>query len=84
MHAKKQYTIRGISTTVDRALKQKAKTEGKSLNTVLVDSLTKAVGVSPETIIFHDLDDLIGKWQEDPEFDRSLEEQNKIDPQLWK
>lgn len=84
MNAKKQYTIRGISTAVDRALKQKAKAEGKSLNAIIVDSLNRAVGASPEMVVFHDLDALTGKWQEDPEFDRALEEQNRIDPALWK
>lgn len=82
--AKKQYTIRGVSTRLDMALKQKAKTEGKSLNAVLVESLQKSVGDTPELMIHHDLDGLIGKWEEDPEFDRVLEEQNKVDEEMWR
>jgi len=33
---------------------------------------------------YHDLDDLIGTWEEDPEFDRAIEAQRQIDEELWK
>ncbi len=31
-----------------------------------------------------DLSDIAGAWIEDPEVDRALEEQRKIDPELWR
>jgi len=33
---------------------------------------------------YHDLDHFIGTWEEDPEFDRALEDQRQIDEELWK
>ena len=84
MRAKKQYTIRGIQVGLDRALKKKAEEEGKSLNTVLVESLERAAGFLGEPIVHFDLDGLIGKWEEDPEFERCMEEQERIESDLWK
>jgi hypothetical protein len=37
-----------------------------------------------EEIVYHDLDDLAGTWVDDPEFDKAIEEQHKVDPELWK
>ncbi len=82
--ANKQYTIRGISEGLDKALRRRAESEGKSLNAVLVDSLHQAVGQVSLPVEYHDLDDLIGKWGEDPEFDRCLEEQDRVDVEIWK
>jgi hypothetical protein len=33
---------------------------------------------------FRSLDELAGRWKEDPEFDRALEAQRRIDRKLWK
>lgn len=30
------------------------------------------------------MDDLAGTWVDDPEFDKAIEEQHRIDPELWK
>ncbi|MBI4224505.1 MAG: hypothetical protein HY609_06180 [Deltaproteobacteria bacterium] len=83
MHAKKQYTIRGIPERVDKTLKKKAKDEGKSLNSVLVECLERAAGEGV-LLEFDDLDGLIGAWANDPECDRALASQDRIDNDLWK
>jgi len=83
-NATKQYTVRGIPPTVDKALRRRARVEGKSINSVLVESLTQAAGQAAEPMQFHDLDDLAGTWQEDPEFDSAIDAQEKIDEDLWK
>jgi hypothetical protein len=31
-----------------------------------------------------DLDDLIGTWVDDPEFDKAIEEQDQIDEEKWR
>ena len=33
---------------------------------------------------FHHLDFVIGTWIHDPEFDKIIEEQRQIDPEMWK
>jgi hypothetical protein len=41
-----QYTIRQVPTTVDRALRSKAKAEGKSLNQIAIEALALRAGVA--------------------------------------
>lgn len=40
-----QYTIRNIPKKLDQAIRAKAKAEGKSLNSLLVESLAAGLGV---------------------------------------
>ncbi len=68
-----QYTIRGITEHMDRTLRRTAAQQGKSLNAVVLDSLTR----------YHDLDDLAGTWIHDPEFDRAIAATDVIDDDLW-
>jgi len=79
----RQYTIRDIPARVDDALKKKARREGKSLNQVTIEALTRAVGLGGEPPLHHDLDYLAGTWVEDPEFESVLQDQDRIDPGLW-
>ena len=79
---KVQYTIRGVPTEVDQALKEKSRRRGISLNQLLVEELTEATGGEPKTR--RSLKPLLGKWQDDPEFDRILEEQRRIDQEMWR
>jgi hypothetical protein len=79
-----QYTIRNIPPEVDKALREKAKAEGKSLNQILVDALRQGLGLNGQGAIHHDLDFLIGTWVEDTEFDKAIAEQDQIDPEIWK
>ena len=78
-----QYTIRDIPKDVDKALRAKAKAEGKSLNQTAVEVLTSALGIGQAKRKYRDLSDLVGSLVRDPEFDRVMEEQDKIDPELW-
>lgn len=79
-----QYTIRNIPTQVDKALRQKAKAVGKSLNETLLDSLKRGAGLMDEVVIHHDLDFVIGTWTDDPAFDKIMSGQRKVDKDLWK
>lgn len=56
----RQYTIRSIPEPVDRVLKNQAKKSGKSFNSVVVDALKKATGVTENKITYTDLDSLVG------------------------
>ncbi len=78
-----QYTIRGIPPEVDKALRRKAHARKVSLNQFLVDELAKAIGeATPKK--YRSLDALKGMWVNDPEFDKIMAEQRKIDWKMWR
>ncbi len=79
-----QYTIRNIPSTVDKALRNRARKQGKSFNTTLVDALKDAAGVDKDAKEYHDLDWFFGSGMIDKQaFDEALREQRKIDPEMW-
>jgi hypothetical protein len=78
-----QYTLRKIPSHVDRELRRRADEERKSLNEVALQALERGLDLADQSVRHHDLDDLIGTWVEDPEFDRAIEEMDQIDPELW-
>jgi plasmid stability protein len=81
LQAEKQYTIRGIPSEVDSALRSKAAKRGQSLNQVILDELTQAtVGRKQRA----DFSDLVGRWTPDPQFDEILDAQRQIDWDKWK
>jgi hypothetical protein len=80
-----QYTLRGIPRRLNDRLRQRARDEGKSLNTIAIEALTVGAGLSAETTVrYDDLDDLAGTWVEDPAFDLAVREMDRVDPELWK
>ncbi len=79
-----QYTLREIPPTVDSELRQRAKLEGKSLNAVAIEALIRGAGLSDNPIRVRDLSDIAGTWQEDPEFDQAIADQDRIDERLWR
>ena len=79
-----QYTIRAVPDEVDRALRQRAKRESKSLNAVAIDALARGLALDAAPPRYTDLDHLAGTWQEDPDFDRAVAEFERIDDESWK
>lgn len=80
-----QYTVRNVPVLVDEALRRRAREEQKSLNEVLRDALIKAAGpVEATTTVYHDLDDLAGRWVDDPGFDEAIQAQDQVDESLWR
>lgn len=79
-----QYTIRSIPAAADRALRQRARQEGKSLNQVVVEALLLGSGLAQPQLTFADLDPCIGTWQDDPEFDAATAALDVVDPNLWR
>lgn len=75
-----QYTVRGISVDVDRALRRKAKDQKLSLNQVIVDELSRAALGQVKRA---DFSDLVGKWTADAKFDEIVAGQRQIDKDLW-
>ena len=79
-----QYTIRAIPPTLDSELRQRAKAEGKSLNTVAIEALIRGTGLGDSPVRLRDLSDIVGTWQEDPEFDRAIADQDRVDEEMWR
>jgi plasmid stability protein len=79
-----QYTIRGIPPEVDRALRQRARAEGKSLNEAAIDALAEATGGRHSNKKRRNLRDLVGTWKPDKELKAALADQDKVDPDLWR
>ena len=79
-----QLTIRGVPRGVGARLRETARREGRSLNSVAVEALTRGAGLEGEAVRHTDLDDLSGKWVDDPAFDAAIAEMDRIDEELWK
>ena len=79
-----QYTLRNIPETLDLELRERARRERKSLNQVAVDALASAMGLGADSVRYRELGDLAGTWQDDPEFDQAILDQDAIDDELWK
>jgi hypothetical protein len=79
-----QYTIRRIEPGVDDALRRLAVREGNSLNCQVLETLRKGLGMQVEDVRHGDLDDLAGKWVDDPEFDKAIQDMDRVDEELWK
>jgi hypothetical protein len=79
-----QYTLRDIPAPVDSELRRRAQAEGKSLNTVVIEALIRGTGLGGSPLRQRDLSDIAGAWQEDPEFDQAIADQDQIDERLWR
>lgn len=56
--------------------------QGKSLNEVAVEPLARGSGAHRTKQ--RDLSSIIGKWHNDPAFDRAIAAQDTVDPEMWK
>jgi len=81
-------TIRGLDELTIKALKDKAKQEGSSINAALLKILRKELGIEKKkhTVVYHDLDHLAGTWDKKDlaEFRKNVEDFEKIDEKMWK
>jgi hypothetical protein len=79
-----QYTLRKVPREVDKALRQKAKKEGRSLNEIAIEALSRGAGIESPVTKNHDLDFAVGTWVDDPELEKAINDQWRIDPEAWK
>jgi hypothetical protein len=79
-----QYTIRDIPDHLDKALRQAARQQGKSLNEVAIETLARGAGITGEHAPQRDLADIVGTWRKDPAFDSALAAQDTIDKEMWR
>ena len=79
-----QYTLRNIPNSLDAALRQRARLQGKSLNQVLIEALARDAGLSGERGRQRDLRDIARTWRADRVFDQAIAAQDTIDKELWR
>lgn len=79
-----QYTIRGIPTVIDAAVRERAEAEGKSLNEVAVEALAEGLGLGGGEVVRRDLSDIAGTWKRDRAVEAALAAQDRVDEDLWK
>lgn len=81
-------TIREIDDEVAKLLKERAKTEGMSVNALLLKMVKESLGIEKKRRIkiYHDLDHLAGTWSEKDlkEFQKNVEYLEKIDEEIWR
>lgn len=81
-----QYTIRRIPKAVDRALRDRAARENRSINEVALEVMADGLGVAPggAPVKRRDLTDLAGRWVKDKAVDQALADQRRVDDDIWR
>jgi len=81
-------TLRGIDERIAGALKERARKEDTSVNTVMLGILKKSLGLEKKkrSILYDDLDHLAGTWsdQDAVEFERAAAVFEAVDKEMWK
>jgi len=81
----KQMTLRRIPDSLEKALRNRAKESGLSLNKVSIELLEQALGVDSRKNKKRDLSEFSGMWTQDDlkEFEQNTQGFNSIDPEIW-
>jgi hypothetical protein len=79
-----QYTLRGIPRSLDAAVRERARVEGRSLNDVAVEAMSEGLGLGSSGQVKRDLSDVAGSWKKESAVDAALAAQVRIDPDDWK
>ena len=69
---------------LDSELREVAKREGVSLNQAAIQAIKRGLGLTNAEPVYDDLDDLVGTWQKDDQFDQAMADQDQVDEELWK
>jgi plasmid stability protein len=79
-----QYTLRNIPKNLDRALRDKARAERKSLNAVALDALKRGLGLNGEAVRYDDLDWFFGGNTIDANSLKAMAEHDVVHPDDWR
>jgi len=82
-----EITLQNIPLPLEQALVVRASAEGKSVDRVALEVLQSGLGVAEETkkpAVKRDLSFLWEGGPLEPEVLQALEDQRKIDPEMWK
>jgi plasmid stability protein len=81
-------TLRGIDDAISVALKERARREDTSVNTVMLKILKESLGIEKKkrNVIHDDLDHLAGTWSLNDlaEFQNATSVFEKVDEDMWK
>jgi len=81
-------TLRGIDDAISGALKEKARQEDTSVNTVMLRILKESLGIEKKkrTVVYDDLDHLAGTCsvEDSAGFERATAVFEKVDEDVWK
>ncbi len=81
-------TLRGIDDRIAEALKEKATSEGISVNALTLKLLRETLGIEKKkrVVTHNDLDHLAGTWSEQDavEFEQVTAVFEKVDEDMWK
>ena len=81
-------TLRGIDDATSGALKEKARREDTSVNTVMLRILKESLGIEKKkrNVVYDDLDHLAGTWSLNDltEFEHATSAFEKVEEDLWK
>jgi plasmid stability protein len=81
-------TLRGIDDAISGALKEKARREDTSVNTVMLRILKESLGIEKKKriVVYDDLDHLAGTWSLNDltEFENATAAFEKVDEDMWK
>ena len=83
----KTITIHGIDKETEKLIKERAKSGGTSVNKVVKELLTKALGLGKEKLDHRDeFIDLFGVWTDDDEkkFLEAIKDLETVHPEDWK
>lgn len=78
-----QYTIRKLPREIDKMLRRKAREEHLSLNETVLNMIKRGIGLDEPEVKHHDLDFLIGSWQDDKAAEQAILDQRRIEPEKW-
>lgn len=79
-----QYTLRSVPEQLDKRLRTRAASSGKSLNALVIETLSRAEGLGEVKQPYTGLDWFVGGKKLDSKvFDETLREQRTVDPALW-
>jgi hypothetical protein len=80
-------TLRGIDETISGALKEKARREDTSVNSVMLRILKEGLGLEKKkrNVVYDDLDHLAGTWsaEDAAEFEKATAVFEKVDDEMW-
>jgi len=79
-----QYTLRNVPPLLDSELRRRARVEGKSLNAVALEALSRGTGLGETSLRQRTLEDVAGTWREDRDLDEAIADQHRIDESLWR
>ena len=81
-------SLRGIDDRIAGALKERARKEDTSVNTVTLRILKESLGLEKKkrSVLYDDIDHLAGTWsdQDAAEFERATAVFKAVDKDVWK